>query len=72
MSKEAAKVFRLLSTDYIKVYEGVDKLLQTLHDKNKNLYILANAQNVYGLYELRNGGIRHFFNDFFCTCIAII
>lgn len=65
MSKDAAKVFRLLTTNHIELFEGVIDLLETLKSKGKKTFILANAQNVYALYEMRQAGIRRYFEDFF-------
>lgn len=65
MSKDAAKVFRILTTNYLEVYEGVIDMLLALKSQKKNVFIFANAQDVYALYELRKCGIRKYFDEFF-------
>lgn len=65
MAKDAAKVFRMLTTNYIEVYEGVIDMLLVLKNQKKNVFVFANAQDVYALYELRKGGIRKYFDGFF-------
>ncbi|PKM52583.1 MAG: HAD family hydrolase [Firmicutes bacterium HGW-Firmicutes-7] len=65
MAKDAAKVFRMLTTNSLDVYEGVIDMLMALKNLKKNVFILANAQNTYALYELRKGGIRKYFDEFF-------
>lgn len=65
MSKDAAKVFRMLTTNYLDVYEGVIDMLLALKSQKKNVFVFANAQNVYALYELRKCGIRKYFDEFF-------
>lgn len=64
MSKDAAKVFRLLATEGLEIYDGVINMLEVLAKNKKKMYILANAQNVYALYEMRHGQIRRFFEDY--------
>lgn len=64
MPKEAAKVFRLLTTEHLKVYDGVINMLEALKEKKKKIYVFANAQNVYALYEMRQGQIKRYFEDF--------
>lgn len=65
MAKDAAKVFRMLTTNSLDVYEGVIDMLMALKNQKKKVFLLANAQNAYALYELRKGGIRKYFDDFF-------
>lgn len=65
MAKDAAKVFRMLTTNYVEVYEGVIDMLLALKNQKKNVFVFANAQEAYALYELRKCGIRKYFDEFF-------
>ncbi|PKM93492.1 MAG: HAD family hydrolase [Firmicutes bacterium HGW-Firmicutes-1] len=65
MAKDAARVFRMLTTNSLEVYEGVIDMLMALKNQKRNVFLLANAQNAYALYELRKGGIRKYFDEFF-------
>lgn len=47
-----ATTFRMLSTKYIKLYDGVIDLLETLKDNNKKIYLLSNAQTSFTLKEI--------------------
>lgn len=54
--------FRLLSTEYIKLYDGVIGLLDTLKAKKKKLYVLSNAQHTFTYYEMQFLGILDYFD----------
>ncbi len=47
-----ARVFRLLSIRRLKLYPGVLSMLETLHVKGKNVYLLSNAQALFTRPEL--------------------
>lgn len=57
-----AQYFRVLSTKYIKLYDGVIELLDTLKKKNKKIYLLSNAQQIYTEYEMKMVGIYDYFD----------
>ena len=52
-----AKVFRVISTKYIRLYDGAEELLDLLHQKNKKVYLLTNAQRSFTVPELKMLGI---------------
>lgn len=54
--------FRITSTKYIKLYDGVKEFLTELKEKGKKLYILSNAQRIFTAYELTLLGIDSFFD----------
>ncbi|MDO5293534.1 MAG: HAD family hydrolase [bacterium] len=66
------ELFRVLSTDYIKLYPGAKELLGLLRDRHTKLYLLSNAQRVFTEYEMKSLGIYEYFDgilfssDAFC------
>lgn len=60
---QAAQEFRRVSTHYIKLYDGVPRMLDRLKSAGKNLYVLSNAQRVFTLPEIRKLGIEDYFTD---------
>lgn len=63
----AAQVFRLLSTEYIRLYDGVLESLSTLREKGYRLWLLSNAQRVFTAYELRHLGLDNQFDDIYIS-----
>ena len=59
---EASLEFRMLSTQRLKLYCGVKKLLKSLKRKGAKLYLLSNAQAVFTIYELNKLGIYKYFD----------
>lgn len=53
----AAQVFRVASTDYIRLYDGVLDALGFLRRKGFRLWLLSNAQRSFTAYELRFLGL---------------
>ncbi|MBR1390096.1 MAG: HAD family hydrolase [Lachnospiraceae bacterium] len=58
----AGQFFRALSTEYVKLYEGVPKMLEQLKKSGGNLYLLSNAQRIFTEYELNYLDIRKYFD----------
>ena len=61
--EDTAQFFRVLSINYIKLYDGVIELLEKLKAKGKKIYLLSNAQRVFTLFEMRMLGIEKYFDD---------
>lgn len=57
-----AQTMRALSTEYIKVYDGVAQTLEELKKQGKKLYILSNAQACFTQVELDKLGISQYFD----------
>lgn len=49
----AAQLFRICSTEYIRLYPGVKEALTFLRQQGFRLWLLSNAQHVFTAYELR-------------------
>ena len=62
-----AEAFRCFSTKYIKLYDGVIDLLDTLKQKGKKIYLLSNAQRVFTENELNMFGLTPYFDG---ICIS--
>ncbi len=62
-----AEAFRCYSTKYIKLYDGVIDLLDTLKAKGKKIYLLSNAQRYFTENELNMLGLTPYFDG---ICIS--
>ena len=69
LSIYAGQLFRVLSTEYIKLYDGAKVLLETLKQQGKKIYLLSNAQNIFTRYELKYLGIEDLFDDIFISSV---
>ena len=49
----AGQFFRVLTTEYVRLYEGVSEMLEKLRKKGKKIYLLSNAQRIFTEYEMR-------------------
>ena len=68
--KEVANVctiFRCFSTKYIKLYDGVIDLLDTLKAKGKKIYLLSNAQRGFTMNELNMTGLTPYFDGIYIS-----
>ncbi len=62
-----AAAFRCFSTKYIRLYDGVIDLLDTLKQRGKGIYLLSNAQRSFTENELRMFGLDRYFDG---VCIS--
>lgn len=65
--KTVCGVFRCFSTKYIRLYDGVIDLLDTLKAKGKKIYLLSNAQSSFTLNELNMFGLVPYFDGIFIS-----
>ena len=49
----AGQFFRVLSTEYVRVYPGTVQMLENLKKAGKKVYLLSNAQRIFTEYEMR-------------------
>ncbi len=54
--------FRILSTKYIRLYDGIVTMLEKLNAKGKGVYLLSNAQKIFTVYELSMLDIEKYFD----------
>ncbi|MDE6313614.1 MAG: HAD family hydrolase [Lachnospiraceae bacterium] len=67
LAVHAGQFFRILSTDYIKLYQGARELLTFLKEQGKNVYLLSNAQRIFTEYEMRALGIYDIFDKVYIS-----
>ena len=63
----AAQVFRIASTEYIRLYDGVIDALHALRKKGFRLWLLSNAQRAFTAYELRHLGLGPQFDGIYLS-----
>ena len=60
-------IMRILSRDYIKLYDGVMEFLLDLKKKGKGIYLLSNAQRLFTESELKVRGIYDLFDGIYIS-----
>ena len=63
----AAQLFRIASTEYIRLYPYVKEALATLRRKGYRLWLLSNAQRVFTAYELTHLGLGEEFDGVYLS-----
>ncbi len=63
----AAQVFRIASTEYIRLYDGAMEALAILRKKGYRLWLLSNAQRAFTAYELRHLGLHDRFDAIYIS-----
>lgn len=64
---QAAKLFRICSIEYIRLYPGVPEALARLREKGFRLWLLSNAQAVFTRGELRLLGLEDCFDGIYLS-----
>ena len=64
---QAAQLFRICSTEYIRLYPGVLDSLAALRKKGYRLWLLSNAQEVFTHFELRHLGLMDAFDGIYIS-----
>ena len=64
---QAAQLFRVASTEYIRLYPGVEACLDCLRRHGFRLWLLSNAQQVFTAYELRHLGLGAQFDGIYLS-----
>jgi putative hydrolase of the HAD superfamily len=63
----AAQLFRIASTEYIRLYPKVLESLALLRKRGYRLWLLSNAQEVFTRYELRHLGLEDVFDGIYLS-----
>ena len=64
---QAAQLFRITSTDYLRLYPGVLEALAELRKKGYRLWLLSNAQEMFTRYELNHLGLTDCFDGIYIS-----
>lgn len=65
--RAAAQFFRILSTDYIRTYDGTLEMLSALRENGKKVYLLSNAQRIFTEYEMNELQITPYFDAIYIS-----
>ena len=63
LAVHAGQFFRVLSTEYVRVYPGTAQMLESLKKQGKKIYLLSNAQRIFTEYEMHTLEIAQYFDD---------
>lgn len=63
MIADWALIYRTISLDHVRLYDGAEKLLKELHRRGKKVFLLSNAQRLFTEPGLRSLGIYDLFDD---------
>lgn len=64
---QAAQLFRISSTEHIRLYPHVMESLQLLRQKGYRLWLLSNAQEMFTRYELNHLGLADAFDGIYIS-----
>lgn len=62
LAVHAGQFFRILSLKYIKLYPNIVTMLETLQAKQKKVYLISNAQQIFTEYDMNYLDIKKYFN----------
>jgi putative hydrolase of the HAD superfamily len=63
LAVHTGQFFRVLATDYVRLYPGTEEMLAHLKKQGKKVYLLSNAQRIFTAYEMHLLGIAPYFDD---------
>ena len=62
LALHTGQFFRVLATDFVRLYPGTKEMLSYLKEAGKKVYLLSNAQRIFTEYELRCIDIFKYFD----------
>ncbi len=62
LAVHTGQMFRVLSTEYVRLYEGAKELLAALRNSGAGVWLLSNAQRIFTAYELNYLDIAKYFD----------
>lgn len=62
LSIHTGQFFRVLSTEYVRLYPGTEEMLAAIKQAGKKIYLLSNAQRIFTEYELNRLDIMKYFD----------
>lgn len=63
----AGQFFRVLSTEFLRLYEGTEEMLAAVKKSGRKIYLLSNAQRVFTEYEMNALGITKYFDGIYIS-----
>lgn len=63
----ASQLFRIASTEYIRLYPHVTEALEKLRKKGYRLWLLSNAQRIFTAFELTALGLAPYFDGIYIS-----
>ena len=67
LGKNASQLFRICSTEYIRLYPGVTDALKKLRQDGYRLWLLSNAQRIFTAFELNHLGLASYFDGIYLS-----
>lgn len=65
--RHAGQFFRILSMEFIRLYDGTEEMLSAVKESGRKIYLLSNAQRIFTEYEMNALGITKFFDGIFIS-----
>lgn len=62
LAVNTGQLFRILTTKYLKLYDGTIEMLNKLKEAGKEIYLLSNAQRIFTEYEMNALDITKYFD----------
>lgn len=67
LAVHTGQFFRVLTTEYVRLYPGTKEMLRELKQQGKKVYLLSNAQRIFTAYEMRQLDIFELFDDVYIS-----
>ena len=65
--RHAGQFFRILSMEFIRLYDGTEEMLSAVKESGRKIYLLSNAQRIFTEYEMNAHGITKYFDGIFIS-----
>jgi len=65
--REVGRRFRELSLDHLRPYEGAARLLNSLRESGKRVWLLSNAQRIFTAHEIELAGLADCFDGIYLS-----
>lgn len=65
--RHAGQFFRILSMEFIRLYDGTEEMLSAMKESGGKIYLLSNAQRIFTEYEMNALGITKYFDGIFIS-----
>lgn len=62
LAVHTGQFFRVLTTEYVRLYKGTEKMLERLRDAGKKVYLLSNAQRIFTEHEMCGLDLMKYFD----------